>query len=91
MKCKADGEKCSCFENMAFYFIRYPWLVVVVAGAFLSAAIFYPITNHSPVYNEAGRLASGIIHCRNADFMTFTVNPPLPRMVATLPTALGNA
>jgi len=41
--------------------------------------------------SEESQLASGLIHLRSQDFMVFTVNPPLPRMIAAIPAALGDA
>jgi hypothetical protein len=47
----------------------------------------YNIVVSSCVYNEEGHIASGLIHWHAGDFAAFRVNPPLPRMAATLPLA----
>jgi hypothetical protein len=39
----------------------------------------------SYVYNENGRLASGLIHLKTGDFSIFHVNPPLPDSVGAVP------
>jgi len=43
----------------------------------------------SYVYNENGRLASGLIRLRTGDYSVFHVNPPLPDMVGALPAFLS--
>lgn len=60
------------------------WLVVVLLV--LQAGLLVPIGwVYSPVYNEEGHLASGIIHLRIGEFSACRVNPPLIRSVAALP------
>ena len=44
---------------------------------------------HSPVFNEAGHLASGLYHLQSGRFDLFRVNPPLPRTIAALPLVLS--
>lgn len=40
---------------------------------------------HSPNGNEHSHLAAGLHHYRTADFSLYRVNPPLVRLIATLP------
>ena len=68
---------------------------VVKTLVLLSALILlfeaYPIIRNSYVYNENGRLASGLIKLSRFDFSPFRVNPPLPDVVAALPARLSGA
>jgi hypothetical protein len=45
----------------------------------------YSATRHSPVHLEPAFLASGISHWELGRFELYRVNPPLPRMIASLP------
>ena len=45
---------------------------------------------HSPTYDEIGYLAAGLTHWRFGRFELYRVNPPLIRMVATLPLLAAN-
>jgi Dolichyl-phosphate-mannose-protein mannosyltransferase len=40
---------------------------------------------HSPTFNEIGHVPAGLSHWQYQRFELYRVNPPLPRMVATLP------
>jgi hypothetical protein len=40
---------------------------------------------HSPTFHEVGHVPAGLCHWRYGLFELYRVNPPLPRMVATLP------
>lgn len=42
----------------------------------------------SPTLNEPGHLAAGLHHWRTGDFTLYRVNPPLVRLVASLPATL---
>jgi len=44
---------------------------------------------HSPVWDEPGHLVAGLNHWRSADFRLYAVNPPLYRMLVTLPAAMS--
>ena len=46
---------------------------------------------HSPTWDEAGHLPSGISHWRTGRFHLYRVNPPLVRMVAALPVLFAGA
>jgi 4-amino-4-deoxy-L-arabinose transferase-like glycosyltransferase len=61
-------------------------LVLLIHAALLahSAAV------HSPVIDESAHLASGLSHWRTGSYALYRVNPPLVRMVATLPLLLTN-
>ena len=43
---------------------------------------------HSPAFNEIGHVPAGLCHWMYGRFELYRVNPPLPRMVATLPLLL---
>ena len=58
----------------------------------LHLAILLPLPGKfSYVYNENGRIASGLIHLRSGDYSHFQVNPPLPDKVGALPAFLGGS
>jgi hypothetical protein len=63
-----------------------------VAGWFLLAAhaglLGYSAWCHSPLFNEAGHLASGLYTWQTGRFELFRVNPPLVRTIAAAPVAL---
>jgi hypothetical protein len=64
----------------------------VVAVALLSVhatLLAWSARCHSPVFNEAGHLASGLYHLQTGRFELFRVNPPLVRMIAALPVAMA--
>jgi hypothetical protein len=42
----------------------------------------------SPTLDEPAHLVSGISHWRSGDFSLYRVNPPLVRLVATIPSIL---
>lgn len=71
---------------------RFSVIKTVVALAVLTLIFeIIPIIRYSYVYNENGRLASGLIALQRFDFSSFRVNPPLPDAVAALPARLANA
>lgn len=57
-------------------------LVLLTTQAGLLA---YSATRHSPTHLEPAFLAAGISHWQFGRFELYRVNPPLPRMIATLP------
>jgi hypothetical protein len=46
-------------------------------------------TAHSPTIDEVGHLPAGLSHWQLGRFEMYRVNPPLVRMVATLPVVLA--
>jgi hypothetical protein len=58
-------------------------LIVTVHGTLL----LWNATRHSPTIDEIGFLAAGLNHWHTATFDLYRVNPPLPRLAATLPLA----
>jgi len=46
---------------------------------------------HSPCYDELGHLAAGVSHWELGRFDLYPVNPPLVRMVASVPVALAGS
>lgn len=59
-------------------------LIVVAQGGLLVANA----RRQAPTYDEIGHLSAGISHWRSGTFDLYRVNPPLVRMVATLPLLL---
>jgi len=57
------------------------WALVTVQRVLLGWHAFV----HSPTFNEIGHLPAGICHWRYQMFHLYRVNPPLPRMVASIP------
>jgi len=53
-----------------------------------AALVAYAAWCHSPVFNEAGHLGSGLYHLQTGRFEPYRVNPPLVRTVAALPIVL---
>ena len=45
---------------------------------------------HAPVCNEVGHLTAGLYAWRSGQFFMYRVNPPLVKLVAAIPAALGN-
>ena len=43
---------------------------------------------HSPNFNEPAHLVAGLSHWRSGDFSLYRVNPPLVRLIASLPVAM---
>lgn len=64
-----------------------PLLVAAISGF----AMFFSAWSMSYVYNENGRLASGLRYLETGDFSSFHVNPPLVSLVGAIPAAVGGA
>ncbi|MFV0444805.1 MAG: hypothetical protein ACK5Q5_14630, partial [Planctomycetaceae bacterium] len=58
---------------------------VVLLLAVHAGLLAYSATRHSPTMLEPALLASGLSHWEFGRFELYRVNPPLVRMVATLP------
>lgn len=57
----------------------------------LQAACMIPnLWTWSPVWDEPGHLVSGLNHWKTLDFRLYSVNPPLCRMLATIPALLAD-
>lgn len=65
----------------------FPILLIAVAGMLMAILAW----TDSTVYNENGRLASGLRYWRTGDFSAFRVNPPLTSLVAALPSVILGA
>jgi hypothetical protein len=61
---------------------------LVILAILHTVLLSYSATCHSPVPDELGHLAAGLSHWQLGDFSLYRVNPPLARMVATLPVYL---
>lgn len=73
---------------------RDPLAVRAIAPALLVAhagLLAWGITTNFVVIDECGHLAAGLSHWQTKRFTAYRVNPPLPRMVATLPLVVAGA
>ena len=71
---------------------RNSWAArAAIAAACLTLAFleWAPIWTNSYVFNESGRIASGLIILQRADFSSFRVNPPLANALSAVPAALS--
>jgi hypothetical protein len=60
------------------------WILLLLCV--LTVTIIIPLPHRfSYVYNENGRLSSGLIHLCRGDYSVFHVNPPLTNMIGSLP------
>ena len=76
MKHLSKKQTCSC--------------LILLILCVLNLVVLLPLPGKfSYVFNENGRLASGLIHIRTGDYSVFHVNPPLPDMVGALPAFLS--
>jgi 4-amino-4-deoxy-L-arabinose transferase-like glycosyltransferase len=64
--------------------MKASWLVVVLLLAH-AGLLAWSAWRHSPVATEVGHLPAGISHWQSGRFDLYRVNPPLVRLVATLP------
>jgi hypothetical protein len=65
---------------------RYVLLFFCVLTLLIIVPLPYKL---SYVFNENGRIASGLIHLRTGDYSTFHVNPPLVDTIGSLPAFLA--
>jgi len=67
---------------------RTAWLASAALGLH-AALLAYGAAVHSPGWDEVGHLPAGISHWRSGRFDAYRVNPPLVRLVASLPAVLS--
>jgi hypothetical protein len=60
------------------------WLPALLLAAH-AGLLLNSIRLHSVTIDEAGHIPSGLVHWHAGTFGAYRVNPPLPRMLATLP------
>ncbi|MDB5342950.1 MAG: hypothetical protein JWP89_1327 [Schlesneria sp.] len=60
-------------------------IVVAVLLSLHFALLFWATVNDTVVVDEVGHLAAGISHWRTGNFDLYNVNPPLARLVGTIP------
>lgn len=60
------------------------WVPALLLAA-NAGLIFYSIHQHSVTIDEAGHIGSGVMHWQTGTYNAYRVNPPPPRMLATLP------
>lgn len=65
-------------------------ITVTVCLAFHASLLTWAACSHSPVMTEVSNLAAGISHWRLGSFDRCRVNPPLFRMLSTLPLLIAN-
>ena len=68
----------------------YQWIVLILLTMHASL-LAWSATRHSPNLNEPAHLVAGISHWKFGRFELYRVNPPLVRMVATLPVLATDA
>ena len=61
------------------------WRLIIAMLLVHSGLLMYSAYVHSPTLNEPGHLVAGLSHWEFGRFELYRVNPPLVRMVATLP------
>jgi hypothetical protein len=69
------------------------WLVWGTVAALLlvhAGLVLYSSRRNFVTVDEVGHLASGVAHWETGDFSAYRVNPPLVRMLATLPVLAAN-
>lgn len=74
--------------NSARSLTRVPPLIEIVSLAMLllqATLLAYSASVHSPMSNEIGHVPAGLSHWTYGMYDLYRVNPPLPRMVSTLP------
>ena len=74
--------------------LSHPRLTATVASGVLlihAVLLAWGAVRHSPTLDEVAHLPSGISHWRLGRFDLYHVNPPLVRMVATLPLLASDA
>lgn len=75
-------------EERSWYVELRHWLTLLLVPVLLiihTGLLVWSATCHSPTLNEPGHLVSGLAHWKFQRFELFRVNPPLVRMVASLP------
>ncbi|HVA49387.1 MAG TPA: glycosyltransferase family 39 protein [Pirellulales bacterium] len=65
-----------------------PGLVATLLLSLHAALLAWAATRHSPSIDEVGHMAAGLSHWHFGRFDLYRVNPPLVRLVATMPVAL---
>ena len=69
-------------RNISRECFRFLFFVTLAIHVILLA---YSSLKHSPTVGEVGHIAAGVSHWRFGNFGLFRVNPPLVRLIATLP------
>jgi len=64
-------------------------LTVLVLLTIHAGLLGWGATRHSPAWDEVGHFSAGISHWHLGQFILYRVNPPLVRMVATMPVVLA--
>ena len=64
---------------------RLEWTACAVLLSLHTVLLAWGAYRHSPVIDEWGHLPAGLMHWREGRYDAYRVNPPLVRMVATLP------
>lgn len=72
------------------HFIDRPVRIVIAIGIIHVLMLAYGGWIHGPGWDEVGHLSAGISHWKTGKFDLYRVNPPLIRLVATLPVSLAS-
>ena len=75
----------TAFVRLAETLLRPTRLAIAAIVVAAVAAWSWGATANSPVYDGVGHLASGVYSWRTGRLDAYSVNPPLPRLVQTLP------
>lgn len=65
------------------------FVYVAALAIFHAGLLGWSATQHTPVLDETGHLPAGLSHWHLRRFDLYNVNPPLVRMIATLPACLS--
>lgn len=72
---------------------RNRWLIAFLVTVLLvihAGLLLYSLRRNFATVDEVGHLAAGVAHWQTGDFSPYRVNPPLVRMLATLPVLAAN-
>lgn len=61
------------------------WLLPIALLAIHGGLLLYSIPLHSVCIDEAAHVPAGLMHWHTGEYAAYRVNPPLPRMLSTLP------
>ena len=84
----AKNENTIIEEKSSFKPLRKIWFWVFVLLFIQAVLLAYSATQHSPTELEGPLLAAGVSHWELGRYELYRVNPPLVRMVATIPVVL---
>ncbi len=85
----ASDDRPQTTPEKVFPWLTGYWLPLLVLILTLHVEMAgYSSAIHSPTWDEVGHLVSGVYHLEVGDFDLYKVNPPIPRMIAAIPTVI---